>query len=289
MSRGQQGIGISAAGMYGVQTTGKPVKIISQGRRQEAGPLLRDSDRHQEERAGDPQRQGRRRRHSRRREGRTSTIEKHGIEWVEQPHGTRVTIELEGQVRPRPRQRRRISGADGDRQSARHAALHRPRRQRSATTRARPTQLPPEPKEIKPHPYGVELGRLVDDAARTPKASTIVAVSDDDVLARQLAASPARFATTAKISARGPARSGSAARKPTRCFRRFKRRKIAAAGDRLHLADRRGADPQGPAPGRAGRVLRRGHAAAGRVSRQSVPDRSRPRLRRRRRRRRTSR
>src|SRR4051812_44644989 len=28
-SRGQQGIGISAAGMYGVQTTGKPVKIIS--------------------------------------------------------------------------------------------------------------------------------------------------------------------------------------------------------------------------------------------------------------------
>ena len=30
MSRGQQGIGISAAGMYGVLTTGKPVKIISQ-------------------------------------------------------------------------------------------------------------------------------------------------------------------------------------------------------------------------------------------------------------------
>src|SRR4051794_19183543 len=29
MSRGQQGIGISAAGMYGVLTTGKPVKVIS--------------------------------------------------------------------------------------------------------------------------------------------------------------------------------------------------------------------------------------------------------------------
>src|SRR5438270_3996443 len=29
MSRGQQGIGISAAGMYGLFTTGKPVKIIS--------------------------------------------------------------------------------------------------------------------------------------------------------------------------------------------------------------------------------------------------------------------
>ena len=29
MSRGQQGIGISAAGMYGVLTTGKPVRISS--------------------------------------------------------------------------------------------------------------------------------------------------------------------------------------------------------------------------------------------------------------------
>ena len=29
MSRGQQGIGISAAGMYGMLTTGKPIKIIS--------------------------------------------------------------------------------------------------------------------------------------------------------------------------------------------------------------------------------------------------------------------
>ena len=29
MSRGQQGIGISAAGMYGLMTTGKPVMIIS--------------------------------------------------------------------------------------------------------------------------------------------------------------------------------------------------------------------------------------------------------------------
>ncbi len=29
MSRGQQGIGISAAGMYGLMTTGKPVLIVS--------------------------------------------------------------------------------------------------------------------------------------------------------------------------------------------------------------------------------------------------------------------
>jgi len=39
-SRGQQGIGISAAGMYGVQTTGKPVKIISKVSTKQAGTLL---------------------------------------------------------------------------------------------------------------------------------------------------------------------------------------------------------------------------------------------------------
>ena len=44
MSRGQQGIGISAAGMYGMLTTGKPVKIQS---------LLRDPDRYQEESSRD--------------------------------------------------------------------------------------------------------------------------------------------------------------------------------------------------------------------------------------------
>ena len=30
------------------------------------------------------------------------------------------------------------------------------------------TQLPPEPKEIKPHPYGVELGRRTATVIATP-------------------------------------------------------------------------------------------------------------------------
>ena len=65
MSRGQQGIGISAAGMYGLLTTGKPVKIMSKISQAGAGPLLRNPDRHEAEPAGDPQRQRRRRRKSR--------------------------------------------------------------------------------------------------------------------------------------------------------------------------------------------------------------------------------
>ena len=43
MSRGQQGIGISAAGMYGVLTTGKPVKIISQGLASASRPTITKS------------------------------------------------------------------------------------------------------------------------------------------------------------------------------------------------------------------------------------------------------
>ncbi len=47
MSRGQQGIGISAAGMYGLLTTGKPVKIMSKVSQAVRRPLLRNPDRHQ--------------------------------------------------------------------------------------------------------------------------------------------------------------------------------------------------------------------------------------------------
>ena len=63
MSRGQQGIGISAAGMYGLLTTGKPVKIMSKISKRTAGPLLRNPDRHQAQPARNPQRprRGRRR------------------------------------------------------------------------------------------------------------------------------------------------------------------------------------------------------------------------------------
>src|SRR5215468_5207271 len=44
-SRGQQGIGISAAGMYGLLTTGKPVRIVSRtGKRAQAHEFLLSID-----------------------------------------------------------------------------------------------------------------------------------------------------------------------------------------------------------------------------------------------------
>jgi DNA topoisomerase VI subunit B len=162
-SRGQQGIGISAAGMYGVQTTGKPVKIISRidakkpahyfeiqidTKRNEA-KILNGKGEGEDIPPGEKGKAYR---------------DKHGIEWEDIPHGTRVTIELEAKF-----VRGRGSVEEYLQQTAianPHISLHY--RDPDNTDAAKDTlfyprtanKLPPEPKEILPHPYGVELGRL---------------------------------------------------------------------------------------------------------------------------------
>ena len=157
-SRGQQGIGISAAGMYGVQTTGKPVKIISKVSVRKPAHYYEiqiDTKTNQPKilnGKGDgidipPGDKG------------NAVIEKHGIEWVDQPHGTRVTIELEAKF-----VRGRGSVDEYLEQTAianPHITLHYldPDDYEYEYERSAPV-LPPEPKEIKPHPYGIELGRL---------------------------------------------------------------------------------------------------------------------------------
>jgi DNA topoisomerase-6 subunit B len=157
-SRGQQGIGISAAGMYGVQTTGKPVKIlskVSKGKPAHYYEIQIDTKRNQPKILNGkgegvdipPGEKGRK------------YIELHGIEWVDQPHGTRVTIELEARY-----QRGRGSVDEYLEQTAianPHIALHYTDPEENYRLYARSTDiLPKEPSEIKPHPYGVELGRL---------------------------------------------------------------------------------------------------------------------------------
>ena len=86
-------------------------------------------------------------------------------------HGTRVTIELEAKY-----QRGRGSVDEYLQQTAianPHVTLHYidPENNRVAYRRST-TDLPAEPKEIKPHPYGVELGRLVTMLKAT-KATTL--------------------------------------------------------------------------------------------------------------------
>ncbi len=158
MSRGQQGIGISAAGMYGLITTGKPVKVTSKisprkpvhyyvirmDTKSNNPDILNGNGEGEDIPAND--------------EGR-KWIAQHGIEWEDVDHGTRVTIELEAKYN-----RGRGSVDEYLQQTAisnPHVTIHYRDPDNSETDYERVIEiLPPEPLEIKPHPYGVELGRL---------------------------------------------------------------------------------------------------------------------------------
>jgi DNA topoisomerase-6 subunit B len=155
-SRGQQGIGISAAGMYGLLTTGRPVVITTRtGSRAEA---------HQVELVID----------TRKNEPKVKRDEV--VAW-EREHGTRVEIELEGAYRGGQHSVdayiRQISLANP------HAEITYvpPRAEEHGASHVFPRvtdAVPPETAEIKPHPYGVELGVLMqmfrDTRARNLKS-----------------------------------------------------------------------------------------------------------------------
>lgn len=136
MSRGQQGIGISAAAMYGQITTGKPVKVISRTSPKKQAHLIElrlDMKKNQ-----------------------PVVLKDEAIDW-KNPHGTEVEFELEGKY-----QKGRQSVDDYVRQTMvanPHCSLtyFAPDGEKLVYTRET-NHLPPEPKEIKPHPYGVELG-----------------------------------------------------------------------------------------------------------------------------------
>ncbi|MDR1925721.1 MAG: DNA topoisomerase VI subunit B [Planctomycetaceae bacterium] len=158
MSRGQQGIGISAAGMYGLLTTGKPVKVMSKVSQRK--PIhyyvirMDTKSNHPEILNGNgdgedipPNDEGRK------------IIEKQEIEWTEVNHGTRVIIEIEAKY-----QRGRGSVDEYLEQTAianPHVTIHYTDPDGTERTYQRVIdQLPAEPKEIKPHPLGVEIGHL---------------------------------------------------------------------------------------------------------------------------------
>jgi DNA topoisomerase-6 subunit B len=142
-SRGQQGIGISAAGMYGLLTTGKPIIITTRtGKNKKAHhfELVIDTKKNEPKVKRDEE-----------------------VNW-DCERGTRVEIELEGAYRGGQHSVdayiRQISLANPHAQiiyvppkAEEHGARH---------TFPRVTdEIPPETDEIKPHPYGVELGVLM--------------------------------------------------------------------------------------------------------------------------------
>jgi DNA topoisomerase-6 subunit B len=206
-SRGQQGIGISAAGMYGVQTTGKPVKIIS---KVDAKKPAHYYEIQIDTKKNEPQILN----------GRGEGVDippgdkgkkyrdDHGIEWEDQPHGTRVTIELQAKY-----VRGRGSVDEYLHQTAianPHITLHY--RDPDNTDPAKDSQfyprsadkLPPEPKEIKPHPYGVELGRLITLLHDNPNST--VAQFLTNTFSRVSGPIARKICNTAKISTRSSTR-----------------------------------------------------------------------------------
>lgn len=143
MSRGQQGIGVSAAGMYGLLTTGHPVHVVSRTSAKKPA--------HRFEIAIDTQK------------NRPTAKQEAEVEW-ELDHGTRVEIELEASYRKGQHSVDayilQISIANP------HATIRYlgPGREDDETPTLYErvtTELPPATDEIKPHPYGVELGILM--------------------------------------------------------------------------------------------------------------------------------
>src|SRR5262245_36349516 len=139
MSRGQQGIGISAAGMYGQLTTGKPVEIISRtGPKAAAHYFEVQIDTKKNE---------------------PLVHENKQIEW-DQPRGTRVAIEVEGRY-----QKGRASVDEYlDQTSIANPHVRLVYRTPEGETKEYPRayhELPPSPKEIRPHPYGIEFGMFL--------------------------------------------------------------------------------------------------------------------------------
>jgi DNA topoisomerase VI subunit B len=155
--RGQQGIGVSAAGMYGQLTTGKPVRIVSRTAKRQPAHLFEvtvDTKRNE-----------------------PLVLKDEPVEW-DGDHGTKVEIELEATYK-----KGRRSVDDYVEQTALanpHAEIsYTPPKQDAVHYARAVTRLPEEPKEIKPHPYGVELGRLMRMLQDTPARTLSAALKSD--------------------------------------------------------------------------------------------------------------
>ncbi|KYH25865.1 type 2 DNA topoisomerase 6 subunit B [Halalkalicoccus paucihalophilus] len=136
-SRGQQGIGISAAVLYSQLTSGKPAKITSRTQSSDEAQyfeLIIDTDTNEPEIS---------------REETTS--------W-DRPHGTRIELEMEANMRARGQLRDYIKHTAVVNPHAR-IELHEP--SDSFKAERATDQLPAETEEIRPHPHGVELGTVI--------------------------------------------------------------------------------------------------------------------------------
>ncbi|HXN32981.1 MAG TPA: DNA topoisomerase VI subunit B [Polyangiaceae bacterium] len=178
-SRGQQGIGISAAGLYGQLTTGKPVVITSKtgrGRPAFRIDLRIDTKRNQPD-----------------------VVKEETVDW-DKEHGTRVEIELVAAYR---------GGRTGVQEYLEQTVVANPhlgltyvppKGERVEFPRVS-DELPREAEEIKPHPHGVELGMLHTMLQDSPGKSVKEVLIDD--FSRISPAIAQRVCELAKVNPRG--------------------------------------------------------------------------------------
>jgi DNA topoisomerase-6 subunit B len=156
-SRGQQGMGISAAGMYGQLTVGKPMHIISRVAGEELASELHVSI--------DTAK------------NRPDIHRKKRLAW-DRPHGTRVEIEMEGHCQKGPHSIEaylRDTAIANPHVTISYQDPHGDKIEFARSTSA----LPPRPKEIKPHPYGIELGRLIQMLSSTASRTLLRFLVDE--------------------------------------------------------------------------------------------------------------
>ncbi|WP_424363347.1 DNA topoisomerase VI subunit B [Methylocystis parvus] len=156
-SRGQQGMGISAAGMYGQLTVGKPLHIIS---RIEGEPLASELYVSIDTANNRPDIHKRKR-----------------IAWS-RPHGTRVEMEMEGVNQGGPHSVEAYLKLTAIANP--HVSItYKGPRGKELTFARSCEELPPRPKEIKPHPGGVELGRLIQMLSGAKSRSLVQFLADE--------------------------------------------------------------------------------------------------------------
>ncbi len=145
-SRGQQGIGISAAAMYAQLTTGAPIRVTT---RTGKGKPAHFFEIQIDTRKNNP----------------VVTEDRELGEWT-QEHGTRVELEIVASWQQGQRYVNRY--VEHTALANPHATVHylRPKQDRLSFPRAT-GELPKEALEIKPHPHGVELGALMLMAAES--------------------------------------------------------------------------------------------------------------------------
>ena len=142
-SRGQQGIGISAAVLYSQLTSGKPAKITSRTQGNvdaQYFEVIVDTEENEPEISVEE----------------TTT-------W-ERPHGTRIELEMEANMRARQQLHDYITHTAVVNP---HARIELQEPQTQFKYERVTDQLPAETEEIRPHPHGVELGTLIKMAEGT--------------------------------------------------------------------------------------------------------------------------